>query len=108
MADFTQIRRRREGYLWFVLLALLVVYPDFVQAQAVPARSQQNPPRKRVVRTRDVAANPLSLAAVSLRNNQLNIDVQDQDLHDILNDIAAQGDIQISQLEGLPKKQLSL
>jgi hypothetical protein len=48
------------------------------------------------------------LAAVSLRNNQLNIDVQDQDLHDILNDIATQGDIQISQLDGLPNKRLSL
>ncbi|PON10585.1 hypothetical protein C2W62_49300 [Candidatus Entotheonella serta] len=38
----------------------------------------------------------------------MDINVQDQDLHDIINNIAAQGDIKISQLEGLPKKRLSL
>jgi hypothetical protein len=108
MSDFKQIMGSREGCLWVVLLALMIVYPDFVQAQAAPARPQQNRPKRRVVRTRDIAANPFSLAAVSLRNNQLNIDVQDQDLHDILNDIATQGDIQISQLDGLPNKRLSL
>ncbi|ETX02203.1 MAG: hypothetical protein ETSY1_04395 [Candidatus Entotheonella factor] len=48
------------------------------------------------------------MAAVNLHNNLLEIDVQDQDLHDILNHIATQGGIQISQLEGLPKKRLSL
>jgi hypothetical protein len=108
MSDFKQIMGSREGCLWVVLLALMIVYPDFVQAQAVPAQPPQNRPKRRVVRARDIAANPFSLAAVSLRNNQLNIDVQDQDLHDILNDIATQGDIQISQLDGLPNKRLSL
>jgi hypothetical protein len=108
MSDFKQIMGSREGCLWVVLLALMIVYPDFVQAQAAPAQPQQNRPKRRVVRTRDIAANQFSLAAVSLRNNQLNIDVQDQDLHDILNDIATQGDIQISQLDGLPNKRLSL
>ncbi len=108
MADFTQIMRRWGGRLFFVLLTLLVVYPDFVQAQAAPGRSQQNGLRRRAVRTRDTAAAPLALAVVSLRNNHLDIDAQDQDLHDLINDIATQGDIKVSQLEGVPKKRLSL
>jgi hypothetical protein len=108
MVDFTQIIRRKKGYLWFALLVLLIVDADFIQAQTPPAPPLQNRPRKRVVPSREVATDQLRLTAVSLRNNQLNIDVQDQDLHDILNDIAAQGDIQISQLDGLPKKRLSI
>ncbi|PON18824.1 hypothetical protein C2W62_05985, partial [Candidatus Entotheonella serta] len=108
MADLTQIMRRWGGRLLLALFTLLVVAPDFVQAQAAPERSQQNRLRRRVLPTRDVAAGALTQAAVSLRNNQLDINVQDQDLHDIINNIAAQGDIKISQLEGLPKKRLSL
>lgn len=108
MADLTQIMRRWEGCFFFVLFTLFVVYPDFVQAQAATGQFQQNRLRKRETQTRDTAADPLTLAAVSLHNNQLNINVQDQDLHDLINSIATQGDIKISQLEGLPKKRLSL
>lgn len=108
MTDLTQSVRRWGGWLWIVLLMLLVVYPDFVRAQATPERSQQNRLRRRAVRTRTVPPVPLNVAAVSLHNNQLDIDVQNQDLHDILNRIATQGDIQISQIEGVPKKRLSL
>jgi hypothetical protein len=108
MADVTQIMRRGGRCLFAVLLILLVANPDFVQAQTVPARSPQHRLRRRAVRTKDVAADQFTLAAVSLHNNQLDIDVQDQDLHDILNDIATQGDIKISQLEGVPKKRVSL
>ncbi len=108
MADLTQIMRRWGGRLSWVLLTLLVVVPDFVQAQAAPERSQQNRLRRGVFPSRDTAANGLTQAAVSLRNNQLDIDVQNQDLHDIINNIATQGGIKISQLEGLPKKRLSL
>ena len=90
------------------LFTLFVGYPAFVQAQAVPGQSPHNPLMGQAVRTRRAAADTLMLAAVSLRNNQLDIDVQGQDLHDIVNEIATQGDIKISKLEGLPNKQLSL
>ncbi len=108
MADLRQIVRRWGGCLLVGLLTLLVVYPDLVPAQVTPEQSQQNRLRRRAVRIRNAAPDPLRVAAVSLRDNQLDINVQDQDLHDILNDIAAQGGIRISQLEGLPKKRLSL
>jgi len=108
MADLTQIMRRWEGCLFFVLLILLIVYPDFVQSQATTGQSQQNRLREKAIQTSDTAADPLTPANVSLHNNQLNIDVQDQDLHDLINNIATQGNIKISQLEGLPKKRLSL
>ncbi len=108
MADLTQIMRRWGGRLSFVLLALLVVYPDVLCAQDAPGRSLQNRLGRRPVRTRTIAVPPPRLAAVSLHDSQLDIDVQDRDLHDIINDIAAQGGIKVSQLEGVPKKRLSL
>lgn len=91
-----------------MLLIQPVVYPDFVQAQAVPERSQQDRLGRNPEQTRHPAAGQLNLAAVSLRHNLLDVNIQDQDLHDILEDIATQGDIAISHLEGIPKTRLSL
>jgi hypothetical protein len=108
MVDLMQIMRNGRGYLMLVLLILFVGYPAFVQAQAVPGQPPHNPLIGQAVRTRRAATDALMLAAVNLRNNQLDIDVQDQDLHDIVNEIATQGDIKISKLEGIPNKQLSL
>lgn len=105
MVDLMQIMR---NWSMLVLFILFVGYPAFVQAQAVPGQPSHNPLMGQAVRTRRAATDALMPAAVSLRNNQLDIDVQDQDLHDIVNEIATQGDIKISKLEGLPNKQLSL
>ncbi len=108
MADLTEIMRRWGGWPVAVLLLLLVVGPDFVQAQITTGRSQQSRLERGSVRTRTLAGAQLSQTAVSLRNNQLDINVQDQDLHEILENIATQGDIVMSNHEGLPKKRLSL
>lgn len=107
-ADLNPLMRRWGGCLLIGLLTLLVVCPDGVQAQAGAERPQQNRLLSRPVRPGSRAAAQAELAAVSLRNNRLDVNVQDEDLHEILENIAAQGDISIRHLEGLPKKRLSL
>ncbi len=99
---------RWRACLLIGLFTLLVVCPDVVQAQADASQSPQNRLRRRLVRPGSPAAAQADLSAVRLRNNLLNVDVQDQELHDILENIAAQGDISIRHLEGVPKKRLSL
>ena len=105
MADLTQTVRSWGGCWVWALLALLVVGAASAQAQDAPLSQRRL--RKEARRVR-VPSPPLASAAVSLRDNRLAINVQNQDLHDILTDIADQGDIAISQLEGVPKKRLSL
>jgi len=102
MADLSQIVRKWGGCWSLGLLILLVVYPDVVRAQDASMPTRQPPLQRRSMRS------PAGLTAVSLRDNVLTINAQNQDLHEILNDIARQGDIKISQLDGLPTKPLSL
>jgi len=45
---------------------------------------------------------------ISLRNNRLDIDVQDAELRSILEDLASQGDIDLRHSEGLPSKRISV
>ena len=105
MTDLTQIVRRWSGRCLLALFALLVI-----GAEGAPAQEATSPQRRlrREMRRAPTLPPSRASAAVSLRDNQLAIDVQNRDLHDILKDIAAQGDIALSQLEGLPKKPLSL
>jgi hypothetical protein len=108
MTDLAQIMGRRRESLFLGLFMLCIVCPDFVHSQAMSEQSQANVSSRSVLRTQRATAEHLVMAAVSLHDNQLDVDVQNQDLHDILNDIATQGDITISKLDELPKKQLSL
>lgn len=108
LAGLSPLIRRWGGCLLIGLLTLLVVCPDVVSAQTDTGRPLPNRPRRQLARPGSPAAAQADVAAVSLRNNRLNVNVQDQDLHDILANIAAQGDISIRHLEGIPKKRLSL
>ncbi len=106
LADRRPTMCRWAGCLLLGLLTLLVACPDIIQAQDNAEPPQQR--LRRLVRPGVRAAAPTGQGAVSLRNNRLDVNVQNQELHDILENIAAQGDISIRHLEGLPKKRLSL
>jgi hypothetical protein len=45
---------------------------------------------------------------ITLQENLLSVDVRDQDLRDVIETIASQGDIDVRHVEGLPEKRISV
>lgn len=68
-----------------------------------PSPALQTPPRATTAQDASAPAN-----GVSLRDNRLGIDVQDTELLSILEDIAAQGEIDLRHSDALPRKRLSV
>jgi hypothetical protein len=69
--------------------------------QSLPAL--QSPPRASTAQDASAPTN-----GVSLRDNRLDIDVQDTELLSILEDIASQGEIDLRHSDALPRKRLSV
>jgi hypothetical protein len=69
--------------------------------QSLPAL--QSPPHASTAQDTSAPAN-----GVSLRDNRLDIDVQDTELLSILEDIASQGEIDLRHSDALPRKRLSV
>lgn len=83
----------------------------FVLCAAMPVFAQHagRPPTRPIDRQSPLQANaPTTGVSISLRDDYLSLDLQNQQLHTVLRSIAQQGTIDIRHLEGVPNLPLSL
>ncbi len=98
--------RRWVGRALLSLCFLVTCGSPTAWGQALPVASQ--PARPAAIRSPAAVVQVAAAAGITIENNRLSINVQDHELQAVLQDIAAQGDIDVRHLDGLPSKRISM